>query len=631
MIATGFDTNRRRDFGRREAAAHAQDAREARSDGSVEQGRGDGGIDPTREPADDAGVAYALAHLFDGFLGEIPQPPRAAAPADRGQEIVEQRAADGSVRDLWMELQAIDRQLFVLHRSDGASGGAGQRDEVVRNPRHLVPVAHPDVKVVRHSGKQPLRLLELAAGSAELAGGHIGDLAAKRVAGELHSVANSQDGNPQRENSRVAFGGSLFVNARRPTGEDEPLGGVLLHLLRRDVVPDDFAVDVVLPHAAGDELGVLSAEIEHQDALVGNAGSVGGGHNASDPRQGGSRKCQIGNVPFYREKGRAGGGHFSWFYGKIVAGDCFRQPAFSLRMPGLPRLRIHSCQPVEDSMKEGAPPLITLRLSVMMFLQFFLWGAWYVSPYLFLGKINFSGTEIGWTYSVGPIAGMISPFFVGMFADRFFATERIMGVLHLIGGMIMLAAAFYMGTETPSPLLVNLIFFGHMLCYFPTLALTNTLALHNMTDAEKQFPWIRVWGTIGWIAAGVCIGLLGWDADIKMFYVAGFAAFVMGVYSFTLPHTPPPSAGKEVSIRELIGIDALILLKNPSYATFMFSSFLICIPLAFYYQMAGKFADSAGLASPAFKMTFGQMSEIIFMLVLPFFFARLGVKWMLFV
>ncbi len=282
-------------------------------------------------------------------------------------------------------------------------------------------------------------------------------------------------------------------------------------------------------------------------------------------------------------------------------------------------------------MKEGAPPLITLRLSVMMFLQFFLWGAWYVTPYLFLGKINFSGTEIGWTYSVGPIAGMISPFFVGMFADRFFATERIMGVLHLLGGTIMLGAAFYMGTNAPSPLLVNLIFFGHMLCYYPTLALTNTLSLHNMTDAEKQFPWIRVWGTIGWIAAGVCIGLLGWDADIKMFYVAGFAAILMGLYSFTLPHTPPPSAGKEVSVRELIGLDALILLKNPSYATFMFSSFLICIPLAFYYQMAGKFADSAGLASPAFKMTFGQMSEIFFMLVMPFFFARLGVKWMLFV
>lgn len=282
-------------------------------------------------------------------------------------------------------------------------------------------------------------------------------------------------------------------------------------------------------------------------------------------------------------------------------------------------------------MKEGAPPLITLRLSVMMFLQFFLWGAWYVTPYLFLGKINFSGTEIGWTYSVGPIAGMISPFFVGMFADRFFATERIMGVLHLLGGAIMLAAASYMGTTEPQPLLVNLIFFGHMLCYYPTLALTNTLSLHNMTDAEKQFPWIRVWGTIGWIAAGVFIGMLGWDADIKMFYVAGVAALVMGAYSFTLPHTPPPSAGKEVSVRELVGLDALILLKNPSYATFMLSSFLICIPLAFYYQMAGKFADSAGLASPAFKMTFGQMSEIFFMLVMPFFFARLGVKWMLFV
>ena len=181
-------------------------------------------------------------------------------------------------------------------------------------------------------------------------------------------------------------------------------------------------------------------------------------------------------------------------------------------------------------MKEGAPPLITLRLSVMMFLQFFLWGAWYVTPYLFLGKINFSGTEIGWTYSVGPIAGMISPFFVGMFADRFFATERIMGVLHLIGGMIMLAAAFYMGTETPSPLLVNLIFFGHMLCYFPTLALVNTLAMHNMTNSEKQFPLIRVFGTIGWIVPGIIISTMKWDDTIRPFQLSAGCSALLGLY-----------------------------------------------------------------------------------------------------
>jgi len=275
--------------------------------------------------------------------------------------------------------------------------------------------------------------------------------------------------------------------------------------------------------------------------------------------------------------------------------------------------------------------LITPRLSVMMFLQFFVWGAWYVTAPLFLSKIGFGPTDFGWTYSVGPIAGMISPFFVGMIVDRFFPTERVLGFFHLLGAGIMLAAIFLMRSAEPQPWLINLVFFGHMLCYYPTLSLTNTLALHSMSNAEKQFPLIRVFGTIGWIAAGVFLSLLGWDSDIRMFYVSAISGLLMGVYSFTLPHTPPPLAGKKVSARELVGMDALVLLKQPSFLVFMVSSFLICIPLAFYYQMAGKFTDHAGLASPALKMTFGQMSEIIFMVLMPFFFARLGVKWMLFV
>jgi nucleoside transporter len=297
--------------------------------------------------------------------------------------------------------------------------------------------------------------------------------------------------------------------------------------------------------------------------------------------------------------------------------------------------------------------MIFIRLSVMMFLQFFIWGSWYVTAYLFLGTIGFGGPEIGWTYSVGPIAGMISPFIVGMIADRFFSTERILGWLHLFGGGAMFCAAAMMGSavplpftigetvmniptlamsETPaSPVIINLLFFAHMLCFFPTLALTNSLALHNMTKPEWQFPWIRVFGTLGWIFAGMIVSWQTWDDNVNLFYLAGAAAIVMGIYSFTLPHTPPSAKGKKVTAREILGLDALGMLARPSYFVFMLSSFLICIPLAFYYQMAAKFVDHAGLANPAFTMGFGQWSEVIFMVVMPLFFARLGVKWMLFV
>ncbi len=292
------------------------------------------------------------------------------------------------------------------------------------------------------------------------------------------------------------------------------------------------------------------------------------------------------------------------------------------------------------------------RLSIMMFLQFFIWGSWYVTAPLFLGKIGFGGPEFGWTYSVGPIAGILSPFFVGMIADRFFATERILGVMHLLGAAAMFAAAAMMGSHEPlplviggteyvipslavaqqaaSPAVINCLFFAHMFCFFPTLALTNSIALHNMTDSEKQFPLIRVFGTIGWIVAGVFVSYQGWDAAVNLFYLAAASAAVMGLYSFTLPHTPPPGKGKEIRVAEILGLDALGMLKRPSFFVFMLSSFLICIPLAFYYQMAAKFADHAGLANPAFKMSFGQMSEVFFMVVMPWFFLRLGVKWMLF-
>ena len=278
---------------------------------------------------------------------------------------------------------------------------------------------------------------------------------------------------------------------------------------------------------------------------------------------------------------------------------------------------------------------IMIRLSIMMFLQFFIWGAWYVTAPNFLGGLGFDGSDFGWTYSVGPIAGMISPFFVGFIADRYFATEKVLGIMHLLGAGAMYYATTLMLDTAPSAIWINWALFGYMLCFFPTLSLVNSLSMHNLTDTEKQFPLVRVFGTIGWIVAGAVVafskawGFSEWSQNINMFYLSIGAAVALGLFSFTLPHTPPPAKGKPASFKELAGVDALVLFKNRSFLVFMICSFAICIPLAFYYQLAARAVEQAGVSDPAFKMTFGQMSEIFFMVVMPFFFKRLGVKWML--
>ena len=289
---------------------------------------------------------------------------------------------------------------------------------------------------------------------------------------------------------------------------------------------------------------------------------------------------------------------------------------------------------------------VATRLSVMMFLQFFIWGAWYVTAPNYLGTIGFEGGDFAWTYSVGPIAGMLTPLFVGMIADRLFAAQRVLAVLHIAGAALMFAATRIMTADQPSPDVINGIFFGYMLTYFPTLALTNTVALRNMTDSEKQFPAIRVWGTIGWIAANFVLSWKGWDVTINMFYLTAASALLLGLVSFVLPHTPPTS-DKKPTMGEILGLEALVLFKHPPYLVFMICSMLICIPLAFYYQIASRVVEMTDFASVGaiqsvaealkFKnviaavMSFGQISEIFFMLVMPFFFRRLGVKWMLLV
>jgi nucleoside transporter len=270
--------------------------------------------------------------------------------------------------------------------------------------------------------------------------------------------------------------------------------------------------------------------------------------------------------------------------------------------------------------------IVGMQLSAMMFLQFFLWGAWYVTMGPFMAGSSMSPETIGWAYSVGPIAAIVSPFFLGLFADRYFATERILGVLHLLGGVFLCIAP--MAAEQSSSMFIGAIML-HMLCYMPTLGLSNTLAMHNMTNAEKQFPLIRVFGTVGWIVAGIAISRLSYDTSANMFYLAGGSGLLLGVFSFLLPHTPPPAKGQKFSAKDAIGFDALSLMKDRSFAIFAVCSFLICIPLAAYYSFAGTFVGEMGISNIGQTMSYGQMSEVVFMVVMPLFFARLGVKWML--
>jgi len=275
--------------------------------------------------------------------------------------------------------------------------------------------------------------------------------------------------------------------------------------------------------------------------------------------------------------------------------------------------------------------LTRFQLSTMMFLEFFIWGGWFVTLGTFLGQnLSATGAQTGMAFSTQSWGAIIAPFIIGLIADRFFNAERILGFLHLIG-----AGLLYMMFQSEDFTNFYPFVLGYMILYMPTLALVNSISFYQMTDPSKQFSSIRVFGTIGWIVSGVVISLVfGWDSAMAReegmlkytFLMAAVASAVLGLFSFTLPKTPPSSKGEKVTLSDILGLEALALLKGRNFLMFFISSVLICIPLAFYYQNANPFLSEVGMEDPTFMMSIGQISEALFLLLLPFFFKKFGFK-----
>ena len=276
--------------------------------------------------------------------------------------------------------------------------------------------------------------------------------------------------------------------------------------------------------------------------------------------------------------------------------------------------------------------LTKIQLSLMMFLQFFIWGGWFVTLGTFLGNnLNATGGQIAMAFSTQSWGAIIAPVFIGLIADRYFNAEKILGVLHLLGSGLL-----FLMSQTNDFTVFYIYVFSYMVLYMPTLALVNSVSFNQMKDTALEFPLIRTFGTIGWIISGLVISyVFGWDAQESIvsgalsntFKMVALASLVLGIFSFKLPKTPPfREARKSFSLKSALGWDALKLLKERNFLLFFIASILICIPLAFYYQQANPFLVELGMDNPTAKMSLGQVSEVLFMLLLPIFFVRFGFK-----
>ncbi len=277
------------------------------------------------------------------------------------------------------------------------------------------------------------------------------------------------------------------------------------------------------------------------------------------------------------------------------------------------------------------PLFVKIRLSLMMFLEFFVWGSWYVTMGTFLGaNIQAKDQDISLAFSTQSLGAILAPFLVGLIADRYFQAQKILGSIHLVGAVMLYGLHQAVDFSAFFPILL-----GYMILFMPTLALVNSISFNQMAQPEKEFSGVRIWGTIGWIAAGILISTLAWDSQEGLregllqntWKLAAGASLLLGIYSFTLPATPPQAkSNAPFQLKEVLGLDALRLLTHRNYAIFFLSSILICIPLAFYYQNASPFLTELGVENSTGKMALGQVSEVLFLVALPFFFTRFGLK-----
>ena len=269
---------------------------------------------------------------------------------------------------------------------------------------------------------------------------------------------------------------------------------------------------------------------------------------------------------------------------------------------------------------------VSVQLSLLMFFQFFIWGAWFVTMGTFLSQVfNSTGSELSLAYETQSIGAIIAPFIIGLIADKYFAAQKVLGTIHLFGAFLLYNAGVSENFSHFYPYILI-----YMLLYMPTLALANSVAFRQMKDPSKEFAPIRIFGSIGWIIAGLLIGYFSWESLNTLkntFYMSSFVSLILGVYSFTLPITPPiREKNKNKTISQIIGLDALKILNDKAYLVFFIASILICIPLAFYYQHANQFLNEIGMEAAAAKMTLGQISEVLFLSLLPFFIKRFGFK-----
>jgi nucleoside transporter len=271
------------------------------------------------------------------------------------------------------------------------------------------------------------------------------------------------------------------------------------------------------------------------------------------------------------------------------------------------------------------PFSIRLRLSIMMFLNYVIWGSWYVTITTYLtNTLHFTGTQAGAVFGTASVAAIISPFFVGLVADRFFATEHVLAALHFLGAILL----YLVTTATTFPAVYGLMLV-YCLCYFPTIALTNSLLLQHVKNAGQDFPLIRVFGTLGWIAIGLVVGWMAVEKTAGQFLLGAAVSVVMGFFSLVLPHTPPPAKGEPLNVKKILGLDALVMLKDKSFLAFSIASVLACIPLTFYFSFTNNYLNDVHVQDAAGKMTLGQASEVIMMLVMPLVLRRITVKGIL--